>query len=391
MTMNVKRRILAGALLLLTCVLGASAARADGWTDMIKVYGDLRYRLESFQAENNSGVYAYRERQRVRARIGTRAQIDDYWLADFRLAASEAGFAGGNGDPVSTNQTMGDLETRKPIWVDLAYIEYKVLFDKGKLIAGKQSNPFVTVSRSQLIWDTDISPEGGAGKFQMDVMPDLNLYLNAGGFWLRESSTGWDPMIYGAQAGVKTKVEDIKVEAGFSYYLYQDITNQYAYDFTVAGTAGSNTATARSYGNTLVNGKYANNYMLGNPYVMLDITPYTFDVPVSLYADYVLNNGAVSYNRGWMAGFVVNKAKAEGSWQLGYCYRFLEKDAVVGQFSDSDFGGGGTDAQGHLVQASYVPADGVQINLSFFRNQRTISTAINPFYNRFQGDLALSF
>ena len=41
-----------------------------------------------------------------------------------------------------------------------------------------------------------------------------------------------------------------------------------------------------------------------------------------------------------------NKASAPKSWEIGYVYQKTEKDAVFGQFVDSDFGGGVTDTKG---------------------------------------------
>ena len=59
-----------------------------------------------------------------------------------------------------------------------------------------------------------------------------------------------------------------------------------------------------------------------------------------------------------MAGATLGKAKDKGSWQFDYNYRDLEADAVVGAFSDSDFAGGGTGAEGHKLQI-LLPAMGL--------------------------------
>ncbi|NTV53426.1 MAG: hypothetical protein HGA76_10505, partial [Candidatus Firestonebacteria bacterium] len=306
-----------------------SLASAGEWYETVKLYGDLRFRYEDITSESNSLVYAYRDRERVRARIGVQAALDDYWMADFRLATDEAASAGANsgGDPISTNQTLGDIETRKPIWVDLAYIQYKFLFNNGKLTAGKIKNPFERVGDSQLIWDSDLTPEGLGGNVNYEVMQDVNLFLNGGGFWVKESSTGYDPMIYGAQLGTKAKLFDVKLTAGFGYFLYTDITNQAPYDWKVASPLSG-------MGNTIVNNKYINNYMLGEGFV--DCTLNLFDFPVKVYTDYVLNNGAGNYlnrgvyNRAYLVGLTFNKAAKEGSWELGYNLRQIQKDAVIG-------------------------------------------------------------
>lgn len=368
-----------GSACLVFFTFSSRMAQAGEWYETIKVYGDLRFRHESFQTEkNNLTAYDYRDRQRVRARLGVMAPIDDYWLANVRVATDEAH------DPISTNQTLGDYFTRKPFELDLAYLEYKVLFNNLKLTAGKMNNPFEIVGKSQLLWDSDLTPEGMAGNFKMDLMQDTSLFVNGGGFWVKEVSTSYDPMIYAAQVGCKTKFSDMKLTAGFGYIYYTDITRQYVYDYKA-----SNTATASAYGNTMANGRYKNNYMLGNGFI--DFGFNFMDFPVKLYIDYVLNNGANAFNRGYLAGLVFNKAAGEGTWEIGYNFRQLQKDAAVGAFCDSDFIGGGTNGEGHQLTATYVVVDNVKTTLTFFRDRKAIDTAINPFYNRFQADVALAF
>jgi hypothetical protein len=368
-------------------VLGNARPAAAEWYDLVKVYGDLRYRLESFQDESQTGAGKswYRDRDRVRARIGAQATIDDYWKADFRMATDEPGISKDNpvisGDPVSTNQTLGDSETRKPLWVDLAYIEYKVLFNNGKFVGGKMKNPFEVVGGSQLVWDSDLTPEGWSGNFSLDLTPDTKAFLNTGGFWIRENSANIDPQMYGAQAVIKTKLDALAITAGFGYFDYVNTISQAPFDFKGTSTTG--------YGNTITNFKYANNYMLGEGILALSQT--VMDLPVTLYADWVLNNGANHFNRAYLVGLVLNKAKNEGSWEFGYNFRQLEKDSVVGAFCDSDFAGGGTNADGHQAYVTYVPADGVKTSLTFFRDRKNLDKTLNPFYNRFQADVVLSF
>jgi hypothetical protein len=69
----------------------------------------------------------------------------------------------------------------------------------------------------------------------------------------------------------------------------------------------------------------------------------------------------------------------------------IQKDSVVGAFSDSDFIGGGTNGEGHQISASYVPFDKVTTSLTFFRNSTKLDGSVRPFYNRFQADLIVAF
>jgi len=42
-----------------------------------------------------------------------------------------------------------------------------------------------------------------------------------------------------------------------------------------------------------------------------------------------------------------------GDWQASFIYRYVERDAVLDAFTDSDFHGGGTDAQGYILKFDY--------------------------------------
>ena len=42
------------------------------------------------------------------------------------------------------------------------------------------------------------------------------------------------------------------------------------------------------------------------------------------------------------------------NWQVFFGYRYLERDAVLDAFTDSDFRLGGTDAQGYFIGGSFA-------------------------------------
>ena len=56
----------------------------------------------------------------------------------------------------------------------------------------------------------------------------------------------------------------------------------------------------------------------------------------------------------WIAGVRVGRPAFEraGDWSLGFNYRHVESDAVIDGFSDSDFGGGGTNVEGYSVHGA---------------------------------------
>jgi hypothetical protein len=73
-------------------------------------------------------------------------------------------------------------------------------------------------------------------------------------------------------------------------------------------------------------------------------------------------------------------------------YEKSEKNALFGQWVDSDFGAGNTDTKGHIIKAGYAPSKNMVINLTYFLNKLNVDTGIatagNPLrnYNRLQVD-----
>jgi hypothetical protein len=99
---------------------------------------------------------------------------------------------------------------------------------------------------------------------------------------------------------------------------------------------------------------------------LFTIVDFNLGLPVSVYGDYVLNTEASDNDTAYMVGLTLNKAKDPGSWELDYNWRDLEADSVVGLFTDSDSFGGGTNAQGHRIQAKYQLQKNWQIGSTLF-------------------------
>ena len=70
----------------------------------------------------------------------------------------------------------------------------------------------------------------------------------------------------------------------------------------------------------------------------------------------------VGGDTGWMVNLRVGKAALEKrwDWSVAVGYRYIETDAVVDGFNDSDFGSGGTNLKGYTISGSWpsLPASG---------------------------------
>lgn len=358
---------------------GAAHADFDSWYENITIKGDLRYRFENIQKDKSKE----RDRQRVRLRLSLESPLDDYFKIKTRLATNDLT------DPVSTNETLGDYFNKDPFNLDVAAVEYKLLFENLLLIAGKMDVPFTKVGGNQLVWDGDLTLEGIAGKATVGLMKDLSIFANGGGFWLLEQSSNYDPMIYAGQMGFKGKLMDIKYTVGGSYYFYKDTKGQKTF---VDNNSGFGNRTVTHGTGSSAYQTYRYNFKIAEAFLELSLN--VMDFPLALYANAVKNGDdeVPDRNTGYTAGFVFNKAKKEGSWDLGYYVRKLDRDAVVGAFADSDFIGGGTDGLGHVVSASYMLTDKVKLKATHFNNQlKADLDASRLGYHRTQVDAEFGF
>lgn len=348
------------------------------WMEKIKLYGDFRYRYELIDEEGSDN----RNRNRIRARVGLTAKVNEDIDLGFRLATSEMwGDDESSGDPVSTNQTLDDAFSKKAIWLDLAYFAWHPSSIPGlNVVGGKMENPFYRVGGNQLIWDGDLTPEGIAVQYTRPITESDEVFFNGGGFYVDEVKSGADTSLWGVQGGLKhTFADKSYLLGGASLYCFGNIQGHDAF-VTVDGSD-------KFFGNSNSGGLYSSDYDL-----MELFGEYGFALgqrPAAVYADYVKNTvAASSQDTGWLVGGKYGKCKDPGSWELSYDYRDVEADAVVGAFSDSDFIGGGTNGKGHRIGAVYQLAKNTQAGLSYFLNEKG---ADSHDYNRLQLDLMFKF
>ena len=124
------------------------------WAAKTQFKGDVRIRQETIKIDgepNNGG--RDKDRQRIRARLGAYTEINPQVDTGIRIAT------GGGDDARSTNQDQDNYFDKKQIWLDLGYIDYHPDQIKNlHVIGGKMLQPWV--SMGDVIWDSDINPEG---------------------------------------------------------------------------------------------------------------------------------------------------------------------------------------------------------------------------------------
>ena len=341
------------------------AVAGDDWTESVKVDGDLRYRHEYIDDDAKDDA---RTRHRIRARIGITAKLDDELSLGFRLAS-------GSDDPVSTNQTLDGSFSTKNINLDRAWFAWKPADSGLKITGGKMGNPFYKPAKGSLIWDGDLNPEGMSATWK-NKNGDAAFWLTGSGFYVDERSSDKNAALFGAQAGLKYDMDASSFTVGAGYFTYSELQGALVDD--------------DFFGNTADGGMFMYDYDLLEAFAEFAFK--AGDMPVKLYGDYVSNSDPDENNTGFLFGFELNKAKKPGSWKLAYDYRELEADAVMAAFSDSDFGGGGTDAKGHRFAGAYQLTKAAQLAATLFVNEKGIKDGDEGVdYTRLQVDMKFKF
>jgi hypothetical protein len=153
--------------------VAASNPAAQAPQDLSKQLSDLENKLKGFGPFTFSGDFRLRDepyfggpinqsqvrnRERYRARFNINAKLNDDISGGLTLATGDIN------DPITNNQTANQDFTRKPFFLDKAFINYNPhQFKALTLIGGKFAYPWY---RTELIWDNDISPEGVAQKLE---------------------------------------------------------------------------------------------------------------------------------------------------------------------------------------------------------------------------------
>jgi hypothetical protein len=346
------------------------------WLNRFKLGGDLRFRYQADLFDRNNASILRpdaptqlmntkidRNRFLLRARLDVTAQVNNELEATVGLAT------GTTSNPVSTNATLGDSFNKKAINVDLAYLKWTPL-DALTLFAGRFANPYLS---SDLVWDPDLRFDGIAGSYATQLSPTLSGFATLGAFPLQEVEfASRDKWLLGAQAVLSYQPRpSVNAKLGVAFYDYENLEGR-ANDPAVPGLNDFTAPQFQQKGNTLfdIDPSDARKLALASGYRELNVTGMLdlgFWEPVHLVflGDYVKNLGfdrnlvvrrtgnadikeeTTGYQCGVALGYPT--IRDHGDWKAYLFYKYLEADAVVDGFTDSDFHLGGSNAKGWII------------------------------------------
>ena len=331
------------------------------------------------------------------------------------------GSVGGLGSNIGT----GGNFSLYSLWMDRAFIKYQTSADPNNNLSfffGRFDNPFST--SSELMWDEDVGFDGIAMKARFQPNEGGTTYFATGGAFpifntdlnfpnnspSKVSST--DKYMYAAQVGVEFKPTD-KIEAKFgaAYYYFQNVSGQLStpMDTPNANVVGSTDNRRPSFaqkGNTYMelrnitkdasnsNGTLDQFQYFGLASSFRNLTfngrvdfNYYQTLQVSLLGEYVDNlafnksaiNSIAFNNRdggngnfngsgtAWFLGLRTGSPALQqrGDWFTTLSYRYIGSDSVIDAFTDSNFGGGGTNMQGYTLAAAMAVSKSARLGISW--------------------------
>lgn len=311
---------------------------AASWANNIKLTGDIRARYENREVDNETA----KDRQRIRLRAGAYGKVNDQVDFGVRLATG--------GSRTSSNQDMDGSGSMKDIYLDQAYIDYHPDQQIPGMHAfiGKMPQPWMAAG-SGLVWDSDLNPEGVAVTYEKQLTP-FKLKANAGTF-VMEDEQGDDIQLWAGQvAGEKQFSNGHTLTLGMSDYYFENADSK-----NLTGILNAKSANTAGGDFHLVEGFASYAFMVAK-------------LPVRLDGQYVVNVDAADSDEdtAYLAGITIGKAKDPGTWEVGYSWREIGNDAVVGGLNDSDFAGETwTGCYGHVFKGKYQIMKNMSADLAY--------------------------
>ncbi|NJM09997.1 MAG: hypothetical protein HC883_03665, partial [Bdellovibrionaceae bacterium] len=260
-------------------------------TEPLNLFGGLRYRLKT----DKQGAGDRRIQSKLRAQLGAEVRFKNDLSSTLAISTGDS--------PVSRNADLGDGFLSKDIGLYMAFLSWK---SSSHLTwhLGKMRNPYRQLGESELIWDSDITPEGLALQYKRPV-GRFRPFATLGYFVLSENYTGnkledeTDNVIVAAQVGAEFSWRSWSLIVAGGPVRYTNLQGVAFKDLTDEETGG-NSSTA--------DGRFLHNYHLSEG--MLELI-YTSSVKTGIFAHLVHNSAVSEDNRAYRMGLSLER----GSWE----------------------------------------------------------------------------
>jgi hypothetical protein len=393
--------------------------------------GDLRLRAEpTFGGPVDQSQDRLRER--VRLRFNVDARLNDQINGGFSLASGDLN------DPISTNQTLNQFDTRKPIAIDKMWATYNPSwFRPLTLTGGKFAYSWFN---TELVWDKDLNPEGASETLAFKTETPLLRRVAVVGFQLpfaenkhtlATNKSYYNTMVYGEQLQSSWQFGSrVRFSAYASYYdwkyadsvpfalLVPNSTSPADGLLALKGAGEVNsiatitTTNAITGAKTITSAQFASKFGIVDTLAQLDVTTPSERWPIGFIGDFSDNTEACANRANIPAAAVftvpcdprarhgywleanLGRTVKKGDWELSYSRIVIQREAVVGAFNYSEIFPS-SDVEIHRPELMYQLFDNVtlQLNGLFGRPLADAGTkgVVQPLWERLQFDMTYKF
>ena len=384
------------------------------WLSRTRIFGDVTLRAEDilFPAGNEQNYYLNyyainsaggfekaginalenvsidRARMRGRAHLALEADLSDSITAGIRLAT------GNTSDLVSETQTF-DGTAPYAFGVDELFVRFDERngqrFPWLTATLGRFENPYGTPTN--LIFHRDLTFTGAEATGRLGLgdgsADQSHLFFTLGAHPLQEVAlSAHDKWLAGAQLGANLRWADnqrLRIDA--AYFDYFNVTGRLnPPDSTIYNYTAPN---FERQGNTYFDisnstDPTVNLYALASKFRLINVNAtyeiaigrYTVDFIADAVRNMAFNTDQVSAlvgqyvaprTKGYQAeiSFGDPSVLVPGAWRALAGYRYLQRDAVIDAYTDSDFHFGGTDTSGYYLAGEYGLVKSVWVRLRY--------------------------
>jgi hypothetical protein len=393
--------------------------------------GDLRLRAEpTFGGPGDQSQDRFRER--IRLRFNAEAKLNDQFRGGFSLASGDLN------NPISTNQTLNQYTTRKPIAIDRAYATYNPSwFRPLTLTGGKFAYPWFN---TELVWDKDLNPEGAGETLAFNIKTPFLKNFSIVGFQLpfaenKRIAAGdksfYNTIVYGEQLQTFWQLGSrIKLSAYTSFYdwKYADsiafsvatinsaspdngllTLNNNGLQNSIATVTATNAVTGAK---TITSAQFASKFGILDSLAQFDIQTSSERWPIILVGDFAQNTRACGNVRNipvtavystpcdtharhayWLEGRI-GRTDRKGDWQFGYTRIMIEREAVIGAFNYSEIFPS-NNVEIHRSEVMYQLFRNVTLQLNALIGRPLVTPGspppVQPLWERLQFDVIYKF
>lgn len=352
---------------LLVVLISSTARGESSWTDRLSFGGDLRFQHD-YTSKSRATDHSDSHKERLRLRFGFQAKVNDEIATRVRLATSDGS------SPTGTNSTLTNNAEKKGVFIDIASMSWS-LNPSLNLHLGKMENPFRILHQSQLVFDSDYTPEGAAFAIEKD-----RYFIKIGGFVIQERSpkangeNNPDAWLLSSLAGFESDIsEAMSIRVAAAYHGFTSLKHHLA---LAPGSSSGN-----FYGNTHYASpdgpKYLNDYHVGE--LLAELRLDQSERRLIFYLDAINNFATGEFNKAFLAGTLLHILDDDRTpmWTFGYAYQHIDEDATVSAINNSYFGNGVDGSFGHIGQLSRRLAKNTDLSFSWYHVH--IRNSGNPF------------